>query len=203
MDEIITLTAELRSDTGTTPAKSLRREGKIPSVIYKKGIEPVHIAAFEKEVTKLYRKAFFSSTLIQLQVNNKKFKVLPKAVQLHPLTELVRHADFILIEPKDEKVKVNVPIIFEGKDKSIALKRGGFLNIIRRKIELLCLVKNIPQYLTIDVSNMKVGTSIRLSQIQLPQDCSIVKSTDFVIASIIGKGGKQEEDKGEEENENT
>ncbi|KJV55449.1 ribosomal protein L25, Ctc-form [Orientia chuto str. Dubai] len=193
MSEILTLVGQLRQDVGTAAARALRRQGKVPGVIYKNGITPIHIFTLEKEVAKLYRRPFFSSTVIQFQADNQTFKVLPKAVQLHPVTELINHIDFILVGTSIQKVKV--PISFEGRERSLGIKRGGYLNIVKRYVDLLCPIDKIPQCIKCDIANVLVGASIKISQIKLPEGCTLAKSNaDYVVASIIGKSGKQEKD---------
>ncbi|CAM80897.1 50S ribosomal protein L25/general stress protein Ctc [Orientia tsutsugamushi] len=195
MNEMLTLVGQLRSDFGTSSARALRRQGKVPGVIYKKGITPIHVCTLEKEVAKLYRKPFFSSTVIQLQVDDQRFKVLPKAVQLHPVTEFMNHIDFILVEQNGSMQKVKVPISFEGKEKSLGIKRGGYLNIVKRYVDLLCPVDKIPQCIKCDIANVSVGASIKISRLELPEGCNLVKSTtDYVIASVIGKSSKQDKE---------
>lgn len=205
MNEILTIAAEIRSDTGTSSARALRRVGKIPAIIYKRGVTPVHIAALEKEFTKLYREPFFTSTLLRLVIDKQEFKVLPKAVQLNPVTDVVRHIDFIMIDQDDSYIKARVPIAFTGRDRSLGLKRGGYLNIIKRSIELLCPTNAIPQEIECNISAIPVGRSIRVSYLKLPEGCKLAKThVDYAIASILGKANKldEEETQGEEKAEN-
>lgn len=184
----IALLAEARKDLGTGPSRELRRNGMIPATIYGAGKKPVSISVQEKEVTKLYRKHGFTSTVIEIELEGKKHKVLPKAVDLHPITDIVFHADFVFLNDKVQKV--DVPIVFEGKERSVGVKRGGFFNIIMRKMPLLCNIGSIPTNITIDVTEMLVGASIRSEDITLPEGCSFISKKDFVVASITGRGGK-------------
>ncbi len=198
MSAITVLKGEVRNNTGTGPARELRRHGLIPATLYGNKQEPLSVSLEEKEVTKLYRKPGFSSTVIELELSGKKYKVLPKAVDLHPITDLVRHADFVFLPTKGTQ-KVHVPILYEGKDKSLGLKRGGFFNIIHRKLELVCPVNAIPSNVSIDVSSMIVGSSVKAANVKLPEGCSLVSKKDYVLASITGRASKNNEAEGEAE----
>jgi large subunit ribosomal protein L25 len=183
------LKAELRERLGTGSARDLRRNGMIPAVVYGDGKSPISIAVEEKEVTKLYRKHGFKSSVIEIEVDGKKHKVLAKDVQLHPITELVRHADFVFLPSKGTQ-KVDVPVVYEGKERSLGVKRGGFFNIIHRKLQLICPVDNIPLHIELDVTNMSIGSSLRAEKIKLPEGCSLATKKSIVLASITGRGGK-------------
>ncbi len=198
MSAITVLKGEARNNIGTGPARELRRNGLIPATLYGNKQEPLSVSLEEKEVTKLYRKPGFTSTVIELEVAGKKYKVLPKTVDLHPITDLVRHADFVFLPTKGTQ-KVQVPIVYEGKEKSLGLKRGGFFNIIHRRLELTCPVNNIPSNITIDVSHMIVGSSIKAKNINLPEGCSLISKKDYVLASITGRASKNNDAEGEAE----
>ena len=190
MSEILTLAATKRDSVGTGSARNLRREGLVPATIYGEGGEPLSVAVQEKEITKIYRRHGFTSTVIGIELDGKVHKVLPKAVQLHPITDLVNHADFIFLAKKTQKVEV--PLIFEGKERALGVKRGGFFNIIFRKIALNCPVDNIPRDIVIDVTNMTIGASIVASKLKLPTGCTLATKDSLVIASITGRGSKDD-----------
>jgi large subunit ribosomal protein L25 len=190
MSEIVALSAEMREDLGTGPARALRRAGMVPGVVYGHGKKSLNVSVEEKEITKLYRKPGFSTTVIQLEIGEKNHKVLPKVVDLHPIKDIVRHIDFVFLDSKHQKVKV--PLVFEGKEKSLGVKRGGFFNMVRRSINLMCPSGNIPKNIVIDVNNMYIGQSIKASSIKLPEGCKLLDKADLVVASITGRGGKED-----------
>jgi large subunit ribosomal protein L25 len=190
MGEMLTLAAEMREELGTGAARAIRRLGMVPATVYGSGKKPLSIAVSEKEMTKMYRRHGFTSTVIQLEIGEKKHKVLAKAVELNPINELVRHVDFIYLDTNMQKV--DVPIIFEGRERSIGIKRGGFLNIIFRKVKLLCPAGEIPRDIVVDISRLGIGASIRSSNLQLPAGCSLIQKNDFFVASITGRGGKDD-----------
>lgn len=184
------LVAEVRKELGTGASRALRRKGMIPATLYGAGNKPISISVKENEVTKLYRRHGFTSTIIEMDIDGKSHKVLPKSVDLHPITDIVSHADFVFLEKKIQKV--DVPIIFEGRERAIGVKRGGFFNIIMRKLPLFCNVDNIPLNIVLDIASMQVGDSIRANEIKLPEGCSLASKKDLVIASITGRGSKSE-----------
>lgn len=191
MSDVVKLIATMREELGTGRSRALRREGMVPAIIYGNSKKPLAITIEEKEITKLYRKPNFISTVIQFDIGGKNYKVLPKAVELHPITDIVRHVDFVYLDNKIQKAEI--PIVYEGKDRAIGVKRGGFFNIVKRTILLLCPVGNIPRNVTIDVTGMYVGQSIRVTNLQLPAGCELASKSDSIIASIIGsRTGKAE-----------
>lgn len=192
MSEALELAAEMRQEFGTGPSRELRRKGKVPAIIYGKGKAALAISVEEKEITKHYRKSGFISTVIDIKLGAKTHKVLPKAVELHPITDIVRHVDFVFLDKKVQRMEV--PIVYEGKERALGVKRGGFFNIIKRTITLLCEVNNIPKHINIDVTNMQIGQSLKTSTIKLPEGAVLANKADTVIATIIGrKGGSKAE----------
>jgi len=195
MSEIVKLIAEKRNVVGTGSSRTLRRNGMVPATIYGEGNQPVSIALQEKEMTKLYRRHGFTSTVLDVEFDGKTHKVLPKAVQLNPITDLVDHVDLVFLAKKTQKVQV--PLVFEGKERAVGVKRGGFFNIIFRKIALNCPVDNIPTDIVIDVTNMVVGASILASKLALPAGCTLATKSNLVIASITGRSSKADATEGE------
>lgn len=191
MSEVLELKATIREKFGTGSARDLRSKGYVPAVVYGAGKEVLAITVAEKEITKHYRKSGFISTVVQLKIDNNIHKVLPKAVQLHPITDIVRHVDFVHLEAKTQKMEV--PVIYEGKDRALGVKRGGFFNIIKRTIPILCDVNNIPKNITIDVTNMHIGQSLKASSITLPEGSQFIAKGDLILATIIGRKGTKAE----------
>lgn len=192
MSEALELIAETRDKFGTGVARDLRRNGMVPVIVYGAGKEVLAASVQEKEITKHYRKPGFISTVVDLKVGAKTYKVLPKAVELHPITDIVRHVDFVHLEKKTQKMEV--PVVYEGRDRSIGIKRGGFFNIIKRTITLLCDVNDIPKNITIDITNMHIGHSLKATTIKLPEGTKLASKGDFILATIIGRKGSKAED---------
>ena len=207
MSEVLTLAAEMREELGTGASRALRKRGMVPATIYGAGKEPMSIAVEEKELTKYYRKPQYISQVIQFEIGQKKFKVLPKAIDLHPITEIARHADFVFLENKMQKMEV--PVVYANKENCIGIKRGGYFNTVKRSLTLLCPVNNLPRKIEIDVTDMPISTSLKAKEVVLPEGAKLIGDPEFVIASIIGKRGKSTDidddsaGKGESEGEET
>lgn len=191
MSELLELAAEMREKFGTGAARDLRRRGMVPAVVYGANKQPLAVSIEEKEITKHYRKPGFISSIVQIKVGNKTHKVLPKAIELHPITDIVRHVDFVHLEEKTQTMEV--PVVYEGKERALGVKRGGFFNIIKRTMTLLCDVNNIPKNINIDVSNMLIGQSLKAKNIKLPEGTQLASKSDFIIATIIGRKGSKAE----------
>ena len=194
------LVAEAREEVGTGFARALRRSHKIPAVIYGAGKKTISISVEEKEVLKYYRQPSFSSTVVEIQLGDVTHKVLPQAVQVHPVKDLVRHIDFVFLGETVQTVKV--PIIYKNKTTALGVKRGGFFNIVTRKILLECPSHSIPRNIEIDVATIRMGHSIKASKLVLPEGVKLAVSEDHILASITGRGRDDEaEDKAKEATE--
>lgn len=190
MNKVLALKAEIRDKLGTGASRSLRKKGMVPAVIYGLGKKALSISIEEKELTKYYRKPQYMSQVFHLEISGKEHKVLPKDIQLNPITETVSHADFISLESKS--IKMQVPIVYLNNESSIGVKRGGYFNPIRRFLTIFCLVENLPRKIEIDTNNMLIGTSIKAKDAILPRGAKLIGNPEFVIASIVGKKGKTE-----------
>lgn len=200
MSEVATLIAQMRDQLGTGASRELRRNGMVPATIYGAGKEPMSIAVEEKEITKYYKKPKYISQIFELEIDGKKIRVLPKAIDLHPVTEIVRHADFVFIEKDIQKMEV--PVVYLNKENCSGVKRGGFFNTVKRSLMITCPVDNLPRSIDIDVKDMPISTSLKAKEIKLPEGVKLLIDPEFVIASIIGKKGRASADEaseGEEE----
>ena len=191
MTDILTLAAEMRDETGTGASRALRRRGMIPATIYGAGKDAMSIAIEEKEITKYYRKPQYLSQLIQFEIGQKKYKVLPKAIDLHPITEIVSHADFVFLEEKVQKMQV--PVVYSNKENCLGIKKGGYFNTVKRFLTISCPVENLPRKIEIDVTSMPISSSIKAKDAPLPTGAKLLENPEFVIASIIGKRGKSDD----------
>lgn len=189
MSDVLSLTAEIREELGTGASRGLRKRGIVPATIYGAGKKPLSIAIEEKEITKYYRKPQFISQVIQFEIGEKKHKVLPKLIDLHPITDVVYHASFVFLENKMQKMQV--PVVYSNRENCIGVKRGGYFNVVRRTLTILCPVDHLPRKLEIDTTKLHIGTSIKASQVALPKGAKLLEKSDLVIASIIGRKSKE------------
>jgi len=187
------LQASVRNDHGKGVARSLRREGKIPAVLYGKGQTPVSISLSLKEVSLEYARGRFRSRLIDIKLdNNQTVQALPKDLQFHPVTDVIEHVDFIKVE-KGMILRVMVPVKFSGQDKSVGIKRGGVLNIVRHEIEFECAPEAIPTHIEINIQALDIGDSVHINSVTLPKDVTPVIKRNFTIATVAGRRAEEEE----------
>ncbi len=187
-----TLNATLRDGHGKGAARALRRDGKIPGVLYGKGQTPVSIALPLKDLTIEYSRGRFRSRLVNITLDNgKTVQALPKDLQFHPVTDVIEHVDFIKIEP-GITLHVMVPVKIVGQDKAIGLKRGGVLNVVRHEIEFICAPDSIPSHIEINVQSMDIGHSFHINDVQLPTGVTSAIKRNFTIATIAGRSKEEE-----------
>ncbi len=174
---------ERSKDTGST--YSLLNKGMVPGIIYGKGTEPKKIAFENKVLLKLMHTGSFYSTILDLDIEGKNEKVLPKQLQYHPVTDKLIHFDFLRVQ-NDTKVTVEVPVEFLNQDTCPGLKKGGVLNLVRREVELSCNAINIPDKLQFDLIKSEIGDSIKISNIALPDGVTpTITDRDFVVATVV------------------
>lgn len=194
MSDALMLPAETRERAGKGASRALRREGRIPAVIYGGNEEPLGIHVEEKELRRQLGTGHFFNSVVELQVGGKTLRTLPKDVAFHPVTDRPLHADFLRLA-KDAKVHVNVPVHFANEDASPGLKRGGVLNIVRHELELVCAPDSIPEEISIDVTGLEVGDSIHISHVKLPAGAaSAITDRDFTIATIVAPSALKSEE---------
>ncbi len=185
MSDQLTLSAETREQAGKGASRALRREGRIPAVIYgdKKDPQPIHVA--ERDLQKLLDTGHLMNSLVEVTVGKETFRTLPKDVALHPVTDRPVHADFMRLS-KGAKVEVEVPVVFINQEASPGLKRGGVLNVVRHELELVCDAARIPDEIELDVTGLEVGDSIHISEVALPAGSeSAITDRDFTIATLV------------------
>ena len=164
---------------------SLLTKGMVPGIIYGKGSEPTKIALEDKILKKLMNSGSFYSTIIDIDINGKVEKILPKQLQYHPVSDRLIHFDFLRVQ-ENTKVNVEIPIEFLNQDKCPGLKKGGVLNTVRRLIELTCNANNIPSKLEFDLIESEIGDAVKISNIKLPEGVApTIADRDFVIATLV------------------
>ena len=158
--------------------------GKIPAVIYGDKKEPTYIAVNYPRIVKELSRSSFFSTVFSLKLDKKEIKVLPREIQTDPLNDKLIHIDFLRVN-NESKINISVPIIFINEEKSPGLKSGGVLNTVRREVDLICKINNIPEKLEADLTDLEVGSVIHMSDIKLEQDVvPQISDRDFTIATI-------------------
>jgi large subunit ribosomal protein L25 len=185
MSDQLNLAAEQRERAGKGASRQLRREGRVPAVIYGGKEEPQPIHVEERALVKLLDTGHFMNSIVVIEVNGQQLRTLPKDVALDPVRDTPLHVDFLRLG-KDAKVEVAVPVVFINEEASPGLKRGGVLNVVRHDLELVCDADLIPDQIEVDVTDAEIGDSIHISSVKLPQGAqSAITDRDFTIATIV------------------
>jgi large subunit ribosomal protein L25 len=193
MPEIITLSAEARDRAGKGAARATRRAGRVPGIVYGGDREPTPISLEPRELSRALARRGFFATLVDLEIDGSVQRALPREVQYHPATDKPLHIDFMRVAATT-RVTVTVPVVFINHERSIGLRRGGILNIVRHGIELNCPVDGIPEQLTFSLDGLDIGDSIHINAVALPEGCRpTIRERDFTIASIAASSAVREE----------
>ena len=181
--------------------KGLLKKGLVPGIIYGKGTEPKKIAFEDKILKKLMSSGSFYTKIIDLEIDGKLEKILPKDLQYHPVTDRLIHFDFLRVKD-DTKVTVEVPVEFLNQDICPGIKKGGVLNLVRRLVELVSNANQIPEKLIFDLKESEIGDAVKISNINLPEGVTpTITDRDFVIATLVPPTVEVEETKTEEDSE--
>jgi large subunit ribosomal protein L25 len=194
MSEQLTLPAETRDRAGKGASRALRREGRVPAVVYGDKKEALSVHVEEKLLTKMLSTGHFMNSVVMVEVGGKPNRTLPKAVDFHPVTSRPIHVDFLRIG-EHSKVNVNIPVRFDNEEASPGLKRGGVLNVVQHEIELICDAAEIPDELHIDLTGLDIGDSIHISQVTLPKGAkAAIDDRDFTVATVVAPSAMKAEE---------
>jgi large subunit ribosomal protein L25 len=194
MSEQLTLPAEARERAGKGASRALRRDGRVPAVIYGDKKEPISVHVELKLLTKMLSTGHFMNTVVMIDAGGKTHRTLPKDVQFHPVSSRPIHVDFLRIG-EHSKVHVNVPVRFDNEEASPGIKRGGVLNIVRHDLELVCDAAEIPDEIHIDLTGLEIGDSIHISALKLPKGSeSAITDRDFTIATVVAPSAMKSEE---------
>jgi large subunit ribosomal protein L25 len=194
MSEALTLPAEARERAGKGASRALRRDGRVPAVIYGDKQEPTPIHIEERLLRRHLGTGHFMNSIVMIEHDGQSIRTLPKDVAFHPVNDRPLHVDFLRLG-KDAKVEVNVPVVFVNEEASPGLKKGGVLNVVRHELELVCDADLIPGEIHIDVTGLEVGDSIHISAITLPEgSVSAITDRDFTIATIVAPSALRAEE---------
>jgi large subunit ribosomal protein L25 len=189
------LEANIRNNNTKGELNIIRDNGKVPAIIYGGKDQNQKISISKKLLKALIDRENFLSNIITLDIGGKKQNVLPREVTYHILTDEPTHVDFLRVV-QGVKIKIEVPVQFMNHDKSPGLKRGGVLNIVRRKVELKCPSEKIPENLTIDLEGVDIGESFKISSIKLDSEVvPTIQGRDFVIATLAAPTVMKEPEK--------
>lgn len=194
MKAAVTFEANTRETHGKGASRALRRAGEVPAIIYGEGEKNVTVSLKSNILTREYQRGGFFSKIVEIKAGKDSIFALPKDMQTHPVSDAIEHMDFLRVNDKST-ITVAVPVHFLNQDRCKGIKRGGVLNIVRHDLELVCGVSNIPSSIEIDLKDCEIGDSIHISAITLPEGVtSAITDRDFTIATVAGRGGKQDAD---------
>ena len=193
MSEQLMLPAEARERAGKGASRALRRDGRVPAVIYGEKKEPLSVHVEEKLLTKMLSNGHFMNTVVMVEAGGKAHRTLPKDVQFHPVSSRPIHVDFLRIG-EHSQVHVNVPVAFIDEETAPGITRGGVLNVVRHDLELICDAASIPDQIEISLDGMDIGDSIHISQVKLPKGSkSAIEDRDFTVATIVAPSAMKSE----------
>jgi large subunit ribosomal protein L25 len=193
MRQVQDLKAEARKGTGKGPSYQTRQKGFIPAVLYGGKSQPENVAVERATLERQVDTGNFLTTLYMLDIEGKKQRVIPRAIQVDPITDRPVHVDFMRLE-EGAKVKLEIPVRFKNHADSPGLKKGGVLNIIRHEVLMLCPAESIPDTLEADLAGLDIHGTIHISNIKLPEGSKpLIHERDFTIASIVAPTSVVEE----------
>ena len=194
MSEQLTLPAEARDRAGKGASRALRREGRVPAVVYGEKKEPLSIHVEEKLLTKMLHTGHFMNSVVMIDYQGKAHRTLPKAVDFHPVSSRPIHVDFLRIG-EHTKVTVAVPVRFDNDEESPGLTRGGVLNVVQHELELTCDAAHIPNEIHISLAGLEIGDSIHISDVKLPEGVTPSNTDeDFTVATIVAPSAMKAEE---------
>ena len=189
------LEAQIRTNVTKGELNTLRSNGSVPAIVYGGKENNIKVSISKKLLKTLIERENFLSNIVTLNVDGKTQNVLPREITYDVLTDEPIHVDFLRVVP-GVKIRIEVPVHFINHDKSPGLKRGGVLNIVRRKVELKCPSEKIPESLTLDLDGIDIGESFKISSVKLDQDVvPTIQGRDFVIATLAAPTVMKEPEK--------
>jgi large subunit ribosomal protein L25 len=192
MAQVSEIKAYARTRSGTGSARATRREAKVPGIVYGDGRAPENVTLLSNELFSVMNRGRFLSSLVDLDIDGTKTRVIPREVQLDPVSDRLVHVDFQRVSSRS-RIRVNVPVRFAHEALSPGLKRGGVLNIVRHEIEVTCPADAIPERFEFSLEGLEIGRSIHISAIKLPEGVkTTIQNRDFTVATIAGHKVEEE-----------
>jgi large subunit ribosomal protein L25 len=196
MSTAIKLAATARQRAGKGAARAVRREGRVPAVIYGDKTAPVMISLDPRDVMREASKAGFFTRLYDVEVDGKAHRVLPRDIQFHPVNDKPEHVDFQRVG-ETTRVRVEVPVKLENLEKSPGVKRGGVVNLVRHAVEVWAMPGNIPSRIAIDMAGLDIGDSIHIEAIKLPEGVKPTIARNFTVVALRAPSVSKIEEKTE------
>jgi large subunit ribosomal protein L25 len=193
MAQVSEIKASARAGAGQGAARAVRRESRVPAVLYGGGEQPQNLSVDAKDITITVGKGKFLSTVFALDIDGTKVQAIPREVQVDPVKDRIIHIDFQRVG-KGSKIRVSVPVRFVNEAASPGLKRGGVLNIVRHTVEVMAPADAIPEVFEFSLEGLEIGRSIHISATKMPEGVRpTITNRDFTIATIAGQTRQEEE----------
>ncbi len=183
MVETVKLAAQPRERAGKGASRAVRREGRVPAVVYGEKQAPELVSLDPRDVVREMHKTGFFTRVFDIEVGGRAIRALARDVQFHPVTDKPEHVDFMRVSDTT-RIRVAVPVRFANADKAPGIKRGGVLNIVAHDIEVFCTITTIPRMIEVDLSGLDINDSVHISSINLPEGVKPTISRDFTVAAI-------------------
>jgi large subunit ribosomal protein L25 len=194
MSDTLTLPAETRERAGKGASRALRREGRVPAVVYGGKEEPLSVHIEEKELRRQLGTGHFFNSVVEIEVGGKTLKTIPKDVAFHPVNDRPLHVDFLRLADH-ATIHVNVPVVFTNEEASPGIKKGGVLNISLHTIDIIVDADAIPDEIVIDLTGLDVGASIHIHDVALPAGATAAHADrDDAIATIVAPSAMKSSD---------
>src|SRR6266516_937664 len=194
MTKVKALKATARSRAGTGAARAVRREGRVPGVVYGDGAAPLPISLDFKELRQNIFAGHFLTSIYELEVDGARHRVIPRDFQLDPVRDVPIHVDFLRLG-EGARIRVRIPVHVKNADQAPGVKRGGTVNIVEHSVEVLCLADAIPEAIDVDLTGLEINRSVHLSDLTLPQNVRPVTRRDVTLVTIVAPSGYLEEQK--------
>jgi len=201
------INAELRDESGKGASRRLRHEGKIPAILYGDGKKSQSLTLDHNEITKHLEQEAFYSQVVSLIANKKRQRAILRDIQRHPFKPKIMHMDFQRINSRI-KLTTSVPLHFMNEETCVGFKAGGIISHQINELEITCLPSDLPEYIEVDIAELDIGDSVHISEIKLPEGVESIAMLhgdehDLPVASILHRGGAEEELEGETTDEET
>lgn len=195
--------AELRTKAGKGSSRAMRREGRLPAVIYGDKKDAVSISVDRVEIVKQMSTGSFLSTTYDVEVDGKKELCVPRDVQLHPISDWPMHIDFLRLA-KNATINIMIPVHIINEGKCPGIRQGGIVNIVRHEVEFECPANAIPEAIEVDLSGAELGDSIHISAVKLPEGVTpTIDDRDFTVATISAPSGLKSAESEESDEEHS
>ncbi len=199
MIDISEIHVEGREGTGKGAARQLRRDGRVPAVVYGLDMAPRALSINRRELEAELNRGGFMNRLYNLRLEDKVQRVLPKDIQFHAVSDALIHVDFLRLS-EDAEITIAVPVVFVNEEESPGLRQGGVLNVVRYEIEVNVRADAIPENIEVDLTGLDLGDSLHISAVTLPEGATpAITDRDFTIATVAQPSVQEEGTEGDEE----